>query len=106
MLLDNDGAPYAWDGDFGFYNLFPMLAGPRNDWGAFDLVGLLQIDKGRNIHKVCGSVTTRDNDLRFFVAMGKKVREHQDTGVYRMTPRFPVLVFRRERFLGFDTWLQ
>lgn len=86
MILDNGGAPYAWDGDFGFYTLFPMLAGPRSDWGAFDLVGLLQLDSGRNIYKACGSVTLRENDLGFFIAAGNKVREHRVMDMYRMTP--------------------
>ena len=54
IVLDNGGEPYTWKGEFGFRGLFPMLAGPRNDWGAFDLVGLLQLDKDCNLKRVCG----------------------------------------------------
>lgn len=87
IIPDNSGAPYPWDGDYGFYNdHVPTLAGPRNDWGAFHLVGLLQIDRGCNVHKACGSVTLIENDLRFFVHAGSTVDEHRDKNVYRMTP--------------------
>lgn len=86
IVLDNDGEPYTWKGEFGFRGLFPMLAGPRNDWGAFDLVGLLQLDEDCNLKKACGCVTLNDNDLRFFVAAGRTVEGHRDADMYRLTP--------------------
>lgn len=86
IVLDNDGEPYTWKGEFGFHGLFPMLAGPRNDWGAFDLVGLLQLDKRRKLKKACGCVTLSDNDLRYFVAAGRTVDGHRDVHMYRLTP--------------------
>ncbi len=86
ILLDNDGEPYTWKGEFGFHGLFPMLAGPRNDWGAFNLMGLLQLDSHGSICKACGCVTLRENDLNQFVAAGRTVRGHRDTDMYRLTP--------------------
>ena len=86
ILLDNDGEPYTWEGEFGFYNLFPMLAGPRDDWGAFNLVGLLQMDENYKIRKACGCVTLRKNDLNQFVAAGKTIKRHRDVDMYRLTP--------------------
>ena len=65
---DNDGEPYTWEGEFGWYNLIrPMLAGPNNDWGAFDLVGLLQMEQSGELIKACGCISLQLNDLRFFV---------------------------------------
>lgn len=86
MILDNNGVPYSWEGDFGFDGAFRMLAGPRNDWGAFELVGVLQMDSFRNIYKACGSISLRKNDLGFFIAAGNKVREHRSIKGYQMTP--------------------
>ncbi|CAM9525995.1 unnamed protein product, partial [Ectocarpus sp. 13 AM-2016] len=75
---DNDGEPYTWEGDFGWYNLIrPMLAGPSNDWGAFDLAGLLQINQRGELIKACGCVSLKDNDLRFFIHAGITVGAHQ-----------------------------
>lgn len=63
---DNDGEPYTWEGEFGWYNLIrPMLAGPNNDWGAFDLVGLLQMEQSGELIKACGCISLQPNDLRF-----------------------------------------
>ena len=86
IVLDNDGQPYTWDGEYGIHTLFPMLAGPRNDWGAFDLVGILQLDDGRNIYKACGCISLNEYDLGFFMHAGKKVDEHREKNTYRMTP--------------------
>lgn len=86
MILDNDGQPYTWHGEYGFNNLFPTMAGPRNDWGAFDLMGLLQLDSSGNICKACGCVSMRENDLGFFMHAGRTVGEHRQTDMYRMTP--------------------
>lgn len=78
IVLDQD--VYQWHGEFGFYteySQFLTLSGPDNDWGAFKLVGLMQIDKGCNLKKVCGQVTTRENDVRSFVAKGKVVERYR-----------------------------
>lgn len=86
MILDNDGQPYAWDGDYGFYTRLTMLAGPHSDWGAFDLVGVLQLDKCGNIYKACGCVSTGEYNLGFFMHAGMTVDEHREKNMYRMTP--------------------
>ncbi|CAM9990807.1 unnamed protein product, partial [Ectocarpus sp. 8 AP-2014] len=87
---DNDGEPYTWEGEYGWYNLIrPMLAGPSNDWGAFDLAGLLQIDQSGEFIKACGCASLEENDLRFFVRAGITVGKHRnDRGIdhFCMTP--------------------
>lgn len=51
------------------------LAECRDNWGAFKLVGLVQLDHAQ-IHKACGQVSLELNDLQFFFTAGKRlVRE-------------------------------
>ncbi|CAM9236865.1 unnamed protein product [Ectocarpus sp. 8 AP-2014] len=90
MTPDNDGEPYTWEGEYGWHNLIrPMLAGPRNDWGAFDLAGLLQLDQRGKFIKACGCVSLMENDLNFFIRAGITVGAHrEDCGIDNlcMTP--------------------
>ncbi|CBN80470.1 EsV-1-179 [Ectocarpus siliculosus] len=77
ILPDNNGESYTWEGEYGWFNLMrPMLAGPSNDWGAFDLAGLLQINQSGELIKACGCVSLKANDLRYFIRAGITVGAH------------------------------
>lgn len=44
------------------------------------------MDELRNVYKACGTISLRKNDLGFFIAAGKNVRERRARKGYQMTP--------------------
>lgn len=63
----------------------PTLAGPENDWGAFTLVGLLQIDDEGNVPTICGEVTLGQNDLNLLWSAGNKICRDRNSKWVRNT---------------------
>lgn len=61
------------------------LAGPENDWGAFTLVGLLQIDDDGNVPTTCGEVTVKQDDLRFLWSAGINICRDRNLKAVRHT---------------------
>ncbi|CAM9400384.1 unnamed protein product [Ectocarpus sp. 12 AP-2014] len=82
MTPHNNGEPYTWEGELGMFGLYPMLAGPNNDWGAFDLAGILQLDWSGAIYRACGLVCLADCDLRLFLFAGSVVHAHREKDTY------------------------
>lgn len=64
IILEDE--PFLWE-------LGVVLARPENNWGAFTLVGLLQIEEDGNIPKVCGQVCLKQSDLNFFQLAGSDI---------------------------------
>ena len=68
-----------------------MLAGPSNDWGAFALAGLLQINQSGEFIKACGCVSLKENDLSFFIRAGIAVGAlRKDRGIDNLCMTPPV----------------
>lgn len=75
MVVDNDGRGFAWDDpDFGYYAGEWTRCGIHDDWGAFHLAGLVQINaKNGSLRKACGLVSVSPNNLRMFRRVGKRM---------------------------------
>ncbi|CAM9172435.1 unnamed protein product, partial [Sphacelaria rigidula] len=71
MVVDEE--QFSWYGKYGLPSNFLPLAVPMEDWGAFKLIGLLQMDTIGNIYKMCGEVAVSLNDVRSFAAAGEQI---------------------------------
>ncbi len=78
IIVEED---FPWDGRFGIRSNFPPLAVPTDDWGAFSLVGFLQIGVIGNpeVHKICGEVSYQRNDITSFVEAGEKINRYRQS---------------------------
>ena len=75
-LLEDE--PFKWEPGVG-------LATPENNWGAFTLVGLLQIEDDGNIPTICGQVCLQQNDLNFFQLAGTEICQARNSRDVRNT---------------------
>lgn len=67
---------FPWYGEKGVvYTPNPMIAGSSNDWGAYELAGVLQIDHNGTIQKICGYATNSEVDVEVFVDAGRAILE-------------------------------
>lgn len=60
------------------------LAGDSDNWGAFTLLGVLQIDH-LTIYKACGQVSVKRRDLELFFAAGKRIVRERSSRTPRQT---------------------
>ena len=75
MVVGNNGRELPWD-DYYTGQSTPLY-GRDNNWGAFHLAGLVQIDAEIDAHnvelrKACGLVSLSENNLRMFRSVGNR----------------------------------
>lgn len=87
-----DEEEFPWHGKYGLPSNFLPLAIPTEDWGAFKMIGLLQVDMVGNIYKICGEVSVSLNNVRSFVAAGNqilcKIRQDRQDKTLRIYNRY------------------
>lgn len=77
LQVEPDDKSYAWtEFDSLRVNSLPMLCGITNDWGNYEMRGLLQLDFDGNLLKGGGEISTRKEDLFYFTQAGKRINHY------------------------------